>query len=163
MKWISDFRSLRLPEKVAVLGSLASIAAIPLAFVSCLSGPPDKPPRGGPPASMQTSGNNSPIVSSNGDVVINIEQSRPDFVTNHEGAGALLMLVPDYSAMARASLRGTGPKVIGRIINGTSVQQLELKSSTSLVSPPWAKVRILEGDYKGRVGWIVMSSLRKPY
>lgn len=163
MRWLTDFRGLRFSEKVAVLGSAASILAIPLAFVSCLSGTPGKSPGAQPGALMQTSGSNSPIVSAGGDVVINMEQTRPDFVTNHEGAGALLMRAPDFRAHAEASLSGVGPLVIGRIINGTAVQKLELKSATGLSSPPWAKVRVLEGDYKGRVGWIVMSSLRKPY
>ena len=112
---------------------------------------------------MTSEGNNSPVVNAGRDAVINIGETKPDFVTDHDGAGAVLMTEPDFKAWISMAVSGPGEKFVGRLINGTAVQKLELREAAADGnSPPWARVKILEGDLKGRTGWILMSALRRP-
>lgn len=116
-------------------------------------------------SAMTSQGDRSPVVEAGGDVTINFSEVKPDFVTDHNGAGALLMTEPDFEAFIGSTFSDKGEKVVGRLINGTEVAKIEVTSADvprADMKMPWAKVRILEGDLKGKEGWILMNSLRRP-
>jgi len=112
---------------------------------------------------MSTTGDNSPVVKAGRDAIINLTESKADYVTDHDGAGALLMTEPDFRAFVSSSINAAGEKVVGRLVNGTEVAKIELKAAgASEPNPPWAKIKVLEGELKDSIGWILMNSLRKP-
>ncbi len=112
---------------------------------------------------MSSTGDSSPVVKAGRDAIVNITTPKADYVTDHDGAGALLMTEPDFRAFVSSSIGSEGKKVIGRLVNGTEVAKIELKTADpNELSPPWAKVKVLEGELKDSIGWILMNSLRKP-
>ena len=114
------------------------------------------------PTNHQTSGSNSPIINASGDVVVNMAPTKPDYVTDHEGGGALLMTEPDFVAFVGSAIDGKGDKIIGRLVNGTPISLLEQKEGNrDDPSPPWARVKVLEGDLRDQTGWILQTVLRK--
>ena len=112
---------------------------------------------------LQSGGDNSPVVNAGRDAIVNLATPKPDFITDHDGAGALLMTDPDFRAFIGAAIDAKGDKIIGRLINGTPLSLIEQREdSQDEPSPPWAKVKVLDGPHKGREGWILLNSLRKP-
>ncbi len=107
-------------------------------------------------------GNKNNIIAPGGKVDVHLGTTEPkhEYVTEHEGAGALLMKKPDFRAYLTATTLGEG-ETLGRCVNGTPVKILEEKSG-SAESPPWLKVEILDGKYKGTVAWALQPSVRKP-
>ena len=115
------------------------------------------------PGEMSSTESNSPVVNAGRDVKIEIGEKKPDYVSNHDGAGALLLTESDFKAFLSAMISGKGEKILGRLLNGIELEKLELKEgNTEEPSPPWAKVKVLEGELEGSVGWILMNSLKKP-
>ncbi len=87
------------------------------------------------------------------------EASKHQYVTEHNGAGALLMKKPDFRVFLTATTWGEG-ETSGRCVNGTPVKILEEKAG-SAESPPWLKVEVLDGTHKGIVAWVLQTSVRK--
>jgi len=113
---------------------------------------------------MQSSGDNSPVIQSEGDVTVVIGPEappKPDYISAHDGAGAMLMIEPDFSAMVDASIRGKTEKAIGRLVNGTGLAFLEQQNEPGSITIPWVKVRVLDGEFKDQEGWIIQSSVKK--
>lgn len=117
---------------------------------------------------LESKGDNSPVVMAGRDVIIASDDSKPDYITDHDGAGAVLMTEPNFKAFLSNVISSKGNKVIGRLINGTEVANLEITDADRTLieanetTPPWVKVRVLEGRFEGKVGWILMTSLRMP-
>lgn len=86
----------------------------------------------------------------------------PDYISDHDGAGALLMAEPDFQKFLAGTIQGASDAVLGRLINGTSLALLEMTEAEEKLVPPWKKVRVLEGKLKDKTGWILADSLRKP-
>ncbi|MBN1910847.1 MAG: hypothetical protein JW818_13970 [Pirellulales bacterium] len=162
---------------IGTLGAVASILAIPLAILLWYANRSPETPKPAPSGDTVTQGDNATayhgrdIITGNdninlndnkGVVVIQQEKPKPDFIADHDGAGALLMKEPDFRAFIAASMSGQGEKVVGRLVNGTALAKLDQKpANPQEPSPPWAKVKVLDGDHKDAEGWILMNSLRK--
>lgn len=216
MNFLERFKRLTIWNKVAFIGAIASITAIPLAITLWYSSPqsgnnkpnsektmisngnnspvidagrdvelgriegeserkktpddqssgthhPSDPSSQNAANKMTSAGDNSPVIKAGRDVIISPTRKKPDYVTDHDGAGALLMTEPDFKAFIASTMDGEGDKIVGRLVNGTEVAKIELKpANREEPSPPWAKVKVLEGELKDSVGWILMNALRKP-
>ena len=132
------------------------------------SSPPEPPadtsntPRATTPR-MSSTGDHSPVLNAGRDAIVNVIGPKADYITDHDGAGALLMTEPDFRAFLSHTMGRSDEKVIGRLVNGTEVAKIELKEADmSEPNPPWVKVKVLEGDLKDSEGWILMNALRKP-
>ena len=100
-----------------------------------------------------------------GPVTININEvpKKPDYVTNHDGAGALLMTEPNFMEFIRVSTQpGGSDKVIGRLINGTGLVYLGERTQAKIDNPPWLKVRVIDGEYKDKEGWLLQNTVAQP-
>lgn len=121
------------------------------------------PTNGRASVELSSTGDGSPVINAGRDAIVNLSPQLPDFVTDHDGAGALLMTEPDFAAFIDSAISGKGERVIGRLVNGTGLSMIELKEGNSEEpTPPWAKVKVLEGTFKDKEGWILMKAIRKP-
>jgi hypothetical protein len=82
-----------------------------------------------------------------------------DYITEHDGAGAMLMKEPDFIAFLETSTGRLNEKSIGRLINGTKLADLQERHNDPV---PWLKVKVLDGDFAGKEGWVQQRSVRKP-
>lgn len=140
------------------LTSIAFLAVIALIVVGVFWGPGRE--------TMRSEGNNSPIVNAHGgDVTVNVgqpEPAKPELISSHDGAGALLMTEPDFTAFIGASIGQPSEKIIGRLLNGTHLSDLKESREQSSDSPPWIKVRVLDGKFKDQEGWLIYESVKRP-
>lgn len=83
-------------------------------------------------------------------------------VSTHDGAGAILMIKPDFKAFVSIERHNLH---IGRLINGTELKVIrceDFSASKHLkLQVPWCKVEILEGDFSTRIGWLPSANIVK--
>ncbi len=117
------------------------------------------------PTHQSSTGDTSPIVNAGGDVTIQIGKeaaAKPELIASQDGAGAMLMKEPDFREFLSLSIGGTSEIAIGRLMDGTPLADLHEQTEQSPDSPPWIKVRVLDGRLKDQQGWVMQSSVRKP-
>lgn len=105
------------------------------------------------PTSIDISGNENTVVSDiNGDVTINNVNSKDmgTFINNPAAGSALLLSEPNIEAKYHICLA----------TKGTKVEKLETQKDSKLPLV-WMKIKIMAGEYKGKVGWVSQNNLEE--
>lgn len=94
-------------------------------------------------------------------IINNYEERKLHDVVETDGAGGFLIAKPDVGLRTKAVLSvvngSSAPaSFVGLIPNFTEVMILD---STS--TPPWTFIRVVEGEFKDKEGWVFSSSLGK--
>ena len=84
-------------------------------------------------------------------------QTQDAYFINNPSSGAVkLHELPDFQAATKNQAL-----ILGTLMKGTQIEILETKLDAQVPVLSWYRIRVLDGDFAGRVGWVSSSSVEK--